>query len=107
MRVRVLMTPAYVPSPPPGYYGDYGAPARYLRVLGRGRVPQADTSVASLKNASASVLLSGVGCLHKTPKSPNQRPSRVPRHTRSRAKGLGLFTQGIPGAQRSAFSRTD
>lgn len=107
MRVQFLVAPAYVPSPAPGYYGDYGAPARYLRVLGRGRVPQADTSVAGPKNAPPSILMSGVGCLHNALKSHDQPSSRVPRHTRSRAKGLGLFTQGIPGEQRSAFSRTD
>jgi hypothetical protein len=36
------LTPAHVPLPPPGYYGDYGPPLRYLRALsGRGspRIP--------------------------------------------------------------------
>ena len=46
MRVLFRVPPAYPPPPRPGYFGDYGAPAHYLRVLGRARVPQADTSFA-------------------------------------------------------------
>lgn len=46
MRAQFRVAPAYAPPPPPGYFGDYCAPARYVRVLGRGHVPQTDTSVA-------------------------------------------------------------